>query len=267
MSPEEIIKNGDPVAAKQALMALVRDDPANVNHRIFLFQLCCVLGEYDRALNQLTVIGEMSDKTLAMVQTYRELLQCEHLRTAIFKGEKSPLLFGEPEPWIGNIFESLKLHGQGQLAQAQELRLSAYDQVETIAGTINDEPFEWLADADSRIGPLLEVIIDGKYYWVPFSRISKIVIEAPADLRDFVWIPAQFTWQNEGQVVGFIPARYPGSESIDDGAIQLARKTEWSQLQEDVYVGFGQRMLATDTNDYALLDIREITFSAVDQKE
>ena len=267
MTPEEYIKNGNPIAAKEALMLLVREDPANVKHRIFLFQLCCILGEYDRALNQLTVIGEMSDKALAMVQSYRELLQCELLRIAVFNGEKSPLIFGEPEPWIGEIVESLKLHGQGKVDEAQALRLSAYTKLESISGTINDEPFAWIADADSRIGPMFEVIINGKYYWVPSNRISKIVVEQPEDLRDFVWIPAQFTWVNEGQTVGFIPVRYPGSENSDDGHIQLSKKTEWKQLLDDVYVGFGQRMLTTETSDYALLDIREINFDAIDSQE
>ena len=267
MTPEEYIKDGNPVAAKEALMVLVRNDPANVNHRIFLFQLCCILGEYDRALNQLTVIGEMSAKALAMVQTYRELLQCEQLRLAVFKGEKSPLIFGEPEPWIGEIIESLKLHGQGKISEAQALRLSAYNKIESIPGTINDQAFNWIADADSRIGPLFEVIINGKYYWVPASRISKIIIEEPADLRDFVWIPAQFTWTNEGQTVGFIPVRYPGSEKAGDGHVQLAKKTVWDQLFDDVYVGFGQRMLATEATDYALLDIRQINFSVANSQD
>lgn len=262
MTPEDYIKSGKPVEAKEALMALVRNDPANVNHRIFLFQLCCILGEYERALNQLTVIGEMSDKALAMVQTYRELLQCEQLRLAVFNGDKSPLIFGEPEPWIGEIVESLKLHGQGKVDEAHALRLTAYNKIESISGTINDQTFEWLADADSRIGPLFEVIVNGKYYWVPTSRVSKIIIEEPTDLRDFVWIPAQFTWVNGGQTVGFIPVRYPGSEVADDGHIQLAKKTEWDQLLGDVYVGFGQRMFATDAEDYALLDVRQISFSA-----
>lgn len=264
MTPEEYVKNGKLVEAKEALMALVRSDPANVNHRIFLFQLCCILGEYERALNQLTVIGEMSDKALSMVQTYRELLQCEQLRLAVFNGEKSPLIFGEPEPWIGEIVESLKLHGQGKIDEAQALRLSAYDKIESIPGSINDQAFEWIADADSRIGPLFEVIINGKYYWVPASRISKIIIEEPSDLRDFVWIPAQFTWINEGQTVGFIPVRYPGSETAADGHVQLAKKTEWDQLLDDVYVGFGQRMFTTEADDYALLDIRQISFSTID---
>jgi len=267
MSPDEHIKNGDPVAAKKELMGLVRDDPSNVNHRIFLFQLCCVLGEFDRALNQLTVIGEMSDKALAMVQTYREVLQCELLRREVFLGKKTPLVFGEPESWVGDIFESLKLQALDKSQGAQDLRLSAYESIDATSGTINDEPFEWIADADSRIGPMLEVFMNGKYYWVPFNRIAKIDIDAPEDLRDFVWLPAQFTWANEGQAIGFIPTRYPGSETNSDGQIQLGKKTEWQQLADDVYAGIGQRMIATDQNDYALLDIRQITFNLPDSSE
>ena len=95
-------------------------------------------------------------------------------------------------------------------------------------------------------------------------RISMIEIEAPEDLRDFVWLPAQFTWSNGGQSVGFIPSRYPDSETVDDGAIQTARKTEWEQLADDVFVGYGQRMLTTNANDYALLEVRNIQFNSSD---
>ncbi|MFT6903801.1 MAG: type VI secretion system protein ImpE [Oleiphilaceae bacterium] len=267
MSPEEYIKNGNPAEAKKALMGMVREDPANVDHRVFLFQLCCVLGDYDRALNQLNVIGEMSPKALAMVQTYREVLQCEGLRQSVFRGEKTPLFFGEPEPWVGDIFESLKLQALGKSVEASQLRAAAYDQISTVSGTINEEPFQWIADADSRIGPMLEVIMNGKYYWVPFEHIAKIEIEAPEDLRDYVWLAANFTWKNEGQVVGFIPSRYPGSESAEDGLIQLARKTEWVPILDDAYSGLGQKMMATDENDYALFDIREIVFDATETSE
>ncbi len=260
MSPEELIKSGDPAGAKASVMDLIRNDPANVKHRVLLFQVCCILGEYDRALNQLSVIGEMSDQALAMVQTYRELLQCESFRSSVFAGERTPLIFGEPEAWMGDIFQALKLQVMGKVDEANELRLKAYEQVEVKAGQINEESFEWLADADSRIGPVLEAMINGKYYWVPFSRISKIVLEAPEDLRDFVWLPAQFTWANEGQTVGFLPVRYPNSENSEDGMIQMAKKTEWRQLSDDIYEGLGQKMLATDSNDYALLDLRTLQF-------
>ena len=83
------------------------------------------------------------------------------------------------------------------------------------------------------------------------------------DLRDLVWLPAQFTWVNGGEAFGLIPTRYPGSETAQDTAIQLARKTEWIELAEGIYQGMGQRMLATDQDEYPLLDIRSITMDQV----
>jgi type VI secretion system protein ImpE len=105
---------------------------------------------------------------------------------------------------------------------------------------------------------VLEAIVDGKLYWVPFHRIQSIEITEPVDLRDKVWMPAQFQWANGGQVVGFLPARYPGSESHEDDGIRLAGKTEWVQVTDSCYHGLGQKTLATDAGDFALLDVRKI---------
>ena len=87
----------------------------------------------------------------------------------------------------------------------------------TSAGDINGQPFEWIADADSRLGPVLEAVINGRYYWVPFARLAAVDVEAPEDLRDMVWMPAQLQFENGGESVALIPTRYPGSETSDDG--------------------------------------------------
>ena len=92
--------------------------------------------------------------------------------------------------------------------------------------------FEWIADADSRLGPVLEVVINGRYGWVPFSELTQVTIEAPADLRDMVWAPAQLSLLNGGQTVALVPARYPGTGSAADAALQLSRKTEWLEIGE-----------------------------------
>jgi type VI secretion system protein ImpE len=90
------------------------------------------------------------------------------------------------------------------------------------------------------------------------QNIRQIMIEEPEDLRDFVWLPAQFTWANGGEMVGLIPTRYPGSEGSDDDRIRLARKTDWKEVAEGAYLGQGQRMLATDGGDYPILDVRKV---------
>lgn len=263
--PLEPLRRGDPAAALEALTAVVRREPADAKHRVFLFQLLAVLGQWERALTQLNVAGELDAGTLGMVQVYREALASEALRTEVFAGRRAPLIFGEPEPWIAWLLEALRLGAAGELGQSQTLRAQAFDEAPATSGEIDGQPFEWIADADSRVGPMLEIIVNGRYYWVPFHRVAEIRLEKPVDLRDIVWLPAELKWTNGGDAVGLIPARYPGSEAAADPLLKLARKTEWTDAGADLFVGSGQRMLATDAGEYPLMEVERIVLGAPPQ--
>lgn len=132
------------------------------------------------------------------------------------------------------------------------------------SGTVNGQAFAWMADADMRLGPVCEAVINGRYYWPPFRRLARVALEQPADLRDAVWMPAQFEFSNGGAGVGVIPTCYPGSEEHADPLIRLARKTDWAEVSEGVFNGSGQRVLATDQGDFPLMDVREIVLTTTD---
>lgn len=255
-SPEEFLAAGQPEQALQALQKRVREHPADAKLRVFLFQLLSVLGQWDRALTQLNVAAELDPAALAMAQMYREALRCEVLRGEVFAGKRSPLLLGQPDQWLALLIESNLVAARGDLGASRRLHDEAFDQAPATSGIIDGKPFEWIADADMRLGPVCEAVLNGKYYWIPFSRLSRIDIEAPADLRDFVWMPAHFLFANGGEALGVIPTRYPGSESSADGLLQLARKTEWLEGSDGAYTGLGQRLWSTDGGEFALMDTR-----------
>jgi type VI secretion system protein ImpE len=267
MLAEQSLRDGNIGEALAQLQDQVRKDPSNPKLRVFLFQLLAVQGEWDRALTQLNVAGDLDSGTLAMVQMYRAALECEAMRARVFAGERTPLIFGKPEQWIALVMEALKLTAQGHHAKAQALRDEAFETAPATSGQIDGQDFEWIADADMRLGPILEAVVNGKYYWVPMHRIRSINLEKPEDLRDMVWAPCQFTWANGGQTVGVIPARYAGSESNDDPLIRLSRKTDWIDAGDDVYLGAGQRMFATDAGEYPLLETRELTLNSAETPE
>lgn len=255
---EESFRRGDLAQCLQSLQDAVRKSPADGKLRIFLVQVLMVLGDWDRALNQLKIIGEMDAGALPMMHAYSAAIRCERLRADVFAGTRSPLLFGEPAPWIALLMNSVMLHGTGRETEAAEIRAKALEEAPATAGTLNGEPFEWIADADSRLGPLLEVLLNESYYWIPFERIASIRIEPPSDARDLVWVPAEFRWTNGGEAMGFIPTRYPGSEKSEDAAVRMARKTEWIAAGPDAYVGLGQRVLTTDGPEIGLLELRQL---------
>ncbi|MCC6510968.1 MAG: virulence protein SciE type [Pirellulaceae bacterium] len=272
MKSVQLLKSGDLVGALKGLQAEIRDAPQVAKHRIFLFQLLCALGQWDRALTQLNVLRDIDPSALSMVQAYQEALNCEALRKSVFAGERSPLILGEPEPWMAMMVEALKLSVSAP-EEADLLRSQALEQATVASGVITLFPtssqetryeekfdFQWVADADSRIGPFLEAIVNGKYFWIPATRLQSVAFEKVADLRDLVWLPCRFQWSNGGEAVGFVPTRYAGSESVEDDEIRLARKTQWQETSPGVYAGLGLRMLTTDADEFGLTQIAKIDF-------
>lgn len=260
MDARETLRSGDPRAALDTLKQEVRRAPRDARLRTFLFQMFCVFGEWERALNQLAVAAELDPMALPMSQAYRATIRCEMLRERVFDGRRTPTVFGDPEPWMPLLLEANRLLAGGNPEQAASVRDDAFEQAPAARGSMDGRDFAWIADADPRLGPMLEAIVDGKYYWVPFHRLRRLAIEAPTDLRDQVWMPAQFTWANGGESVGFVPTRYPGSAAATDAQLALSRRTEW-QDRGGWFVGLGQRMLATDADETALMDVRRVDFA------
>jgi type VI secretion system protein ImpE len=258
MTAEEHLKSGDLAATLDALQTQVRARASDPKLRIFLFQLLCVLGDWKRAITQLKLCGELDAMAVPMAQTYREGIICEVYREKVFSGDKEPLIFGEPQAWTALLVEALKLQAGGNTAAAAALRTQAFEAAPALGGELNGTRFDWIADADMRLGPMLEVVVNGKYFWMPFSVISLLEAEPPEDLRDTVWTPVTITLQNGGNIVALIPTRYAGTASQDKDGLKLARATDWRDLGEDTFAGLGQRLLATDAGDTALMDLRSL---------
>ncbi|GAA4342143.1 type VI secretion system accessory protein TagJ [Pigmentiphaga soli] len=255
-SAEESLRQGDTAAALQQLTEQVRRQPGDARLRVFLSQLLMVTGQWERAGNQLGVAAELDAAAIPMRQIYSDAIRCEQLRTEVFAGHKAPMVFGQPEQWLALLIEALLRQGQGEDALAADLSARAFDEAPASAGAIDGTPFAWIADADMRLGPVLEAVINGRYYWVPFAQLLQVDIEAPEDLRDVVWSPAHFKFANGGEALALIPARYPGSHAAGDGALQLARKTDWREPRPGFFEGIGQRLFSTDAGDRALLETR-----------
>jgi type VI secretion system protein ImpE len=245
----------------ERLQDQVRVHPENASLRVFLFQLLCVLGKWPRALTQLQVLAGLDPDSMMLARVFQPVITCEVLREDVFAGKRTPLVFGDPPEWLGWLIQANQLLAAGKAEAAGNLKQQALESAPANPGKLNEEPFEWLADADQRLGPVLEVILEGRYYWVPFCRIKRVFMEKPVDLRDLVWMPAQFVWTNGGEASGHIPTRYSGTHSSADDALRMSRKTEWSEVGGGFSTGLGQRLLATETKDYPLLECRTIDFA------
>jgi type VI secretion system protein ImpE len=255
---ELALRGGDPVTALAQLQEQVRAKPEDPKLRVFLFQLLCVLGRWERALNQLDVASTLDPSVVAMAQTYGDAVRCEGVRADVFAGKRSPMIFGEPDEWLALLIESLLEGGRGNASRARQLHDLAFDRAPASQGDVDGRPFSWIADADARLGPVLEAVVNGRYYWIPFTRLTRVQMEPPEDLRDVVWMPAHLEFENGGESVALIPTRYVGSDQADDGLLVMSRKTVWQEVAPGTHHGIGQRILATDADEVPLMDVRTI---------
>lgn len=238
----------------------IRAQPAKATLRIYYFQLLCVLGEWQKAIDQLQVCAQLDPAAAPMARAYREAISCEVLRGEVFAGRKTPHILGEPTTWLGYLTDALSKSAAGNMDDAARLRSQAFDLAPPSAGEIDGTPFAWIADADNRLGPVCEFLANGCYYWLPFEAIKSIGFEKPQDLRDLAWQACEVTLCNGGSLAGFIPSRYP-LQSGDTDEIKLARQTQWESLNQEHFAGRGQRLWATDQAEYALLDVRQVRFT------
>ena len=260
--PTELLQGNDLEGALGALQEQVKARPEDPKLRVFLFQLLCVKGDWNRAITQLKLCAQMDAKALPMAQTYREAIICEVFREKVFAGEKDPLVFGQPEEWIALLMEAQKLLANGKISEAAGLRDRAFEAAPAVGGELDGKPFKWIADADMRLGPVLEIIINGRYFWLPFHAIGSLRVEPPEDLRDAVWTAAHLTLQNGGEHVVLIPTRYAGTASEGNNAQLMSRATDWVDAGDGAFTGIGQRLIATNDGDFALMDMRNLQMDA-----
>lgn len=230
MKAKELFQSGQLTEAVQALNAELRDNPADVQRRTFLFELLCFTGDYDRAEKQLNVLGGDNGQTELGAVLYKSALHGERLRQQMFRDKSYPPETDAPAR----------------------------------AGTLNGQMFAEIEDADPRLGARLELFAAGAYLWIGFEHIASIEMEAPRRLRDTLWIPAlvrtgpSFKGKELGEVL--VPAVAPLSWQDPDGAVRLGRATEWRETESGVFP-VGQKLLLADGEEIPFLEIRKLEFT------
>jgi type VI secretion system protein ImpE len=227
----------------EAAVAGVRAAPTDASARMKLFRLFVATGQWERASTQLDAASDLNTELGFTAMVYKQALACERFRDDVFTGRRTPVIAGEPPQWLALMFEALRADAAVEGSGAA-LRSQALEEAQAAPGRLNGEAFEWIADADSRLGPVIECYIDGKYYWVPFDRIERIELPQPEDLLDLAWMSGEITFTSGGNKHVLLPVRYPGSERSDEDDVVMARRTVWT----------------TDVTELGLLDVRSVEF-------
>ncbi|WP_019832430.1 type VI secretion system accessory protein TagJ [Sphingomonas sp. PR090111-T3T-6A] len=248
----DLLAVGDVATARKLLVEALRSRPDDQRARMFLFQLLCVEGEWEKARAQLRALSELSPEAQMLAAAYGRTIEGEQTRARVFAGEEPASLLVDAPAWAADL---VSVRGAGAPAAA------ALEACPDTPGDLDGRLFDFLFDGDDRFGPMFEAIVAGRWGLVPFAVVEEISTEGPVDLRDLVWLPAEIRFRHGPALAAMLPARYPGTEREPESALRLARMTEWHE-GDGLIQGVGQRVWTTSGGeDVGILSFRRIRFA------
>src|SRR5579871_2277575 len=189
----DLLTAGDLEGARRILTESLRADPRNASARMMLFQILCVIGDWDRAVAQLRSIAQLDPEAQMLQAAYNQVIAAERARAGAFAGSASMTTLVESPEWLTTLVQSLEAFAKGNSTEGNELRDRAFDSAPDSSGSLNGAAFARLADEDARFGPSFEAIIAGRWGILAFESITEIRCEGPKDPCDMIWLPVELT--------------------------------------------------------------------------
>lgn len=239
----------------------LHDTPEKMHLRWRLFQILCLQSDWKGALKQLQTCAAFEFITEKTAQALRCLIQAEQQRLALFAGQYTAVWYqGHCPEWAHDFLTALSLSATQtpeSLADADMLRMEAIKKIPDIKGLANNHAFTWISDSDTRLGPVIELIMSGQLQLVSFDQIQHMQCQAPTGVLDLIWTPVKVTFRDGLTVECYTPTRYVVSQETSEPA-KLSRITEWETINDTLVIGHGQKVWLTSQGDMNVCDLRHL---------
>jgi len=264
MTPREVLATGNLEAALAEVGARLRANPELAREHVFLFEILVLAGRWEKARQRLDVLEHVAPSNQSAYQFWRTAIAAEEQRREVFAGTAAPRIVGEPEPWLPPLVGALADEAGGRVAEARAARARALAQAPAWSGDVTGPTGVArggdLRDVDDRLGPVIEMLWLGRYYWLPFSRVARLRAARAGKLRlvDVAWFPVNVTLVDGTDVDALVPTRYPGSENDPDPLVRVGTKTEIAVGEPGETRGRGQRLFASGAEEWPLVELVEL---------
>ena len=271
MNASELYKSGRLADAIAAQIQQVRSAPLDRGMRFFLFELLTFAGDIDRSRRQIEAINYDEIDQVRRHAIYCRMVNSEQSRRWLFdeldpevaqglfeEDRVRPQFLIEPPFHIRLRLDATMNALRTSPEQTKELLDMAGQCTPTVSVNLNGKIYQSLRDADDLFNTVLEVMAQGKYYWVPLEQVESLAMNPPRYPRDLYWFPARLALKNGPSGEVFLPALYPRSHAHPDELVRLGRKTEWRGEAGDPIFGTGLRLFAADEEALPLLEFREL---------
>jgi type VI secretion system protein ImpE len=251
---------GDLKGAVESALNLVKTNPTNAAARIFLFELSCFSGDWERAEKQLEVIGHQDANAMIGSLIYRQNFKCERDRMRLFSDGLSPEFVTAKPPYVDDLLSAINRIREGNILEARTILDKVEEERPAFSCDVNGVGFSDIRDYNDPTMCVFEVFIKDSYVWLPFEQVASIKFTKPKTLRDLFWVQGEVEMLNGTAGEMFFPALYSGSWKSENDAVRLGRMTDWDDLGDDVFLGKGTKLFWMDGKDRSILDIETLSF-------
>jgi type VI secretion system protein ImpE len=260
---KELLDAGKLQPAIEELISYVKKNPTDIRQRTFLFELLCFSGCWERAENQLEVLGLDNVKAEVGVLAYHNNIAAEKKRLLLFSEGLQPNFLLEPPAYIYQHLAALNKLRDLNLKESRRLLDEAEEVRPALSGRFNEKAFQDLRDYEDLIAPVLELFLQDRYIWLPFEQIRRIEIAPPKQLRDLLWATARVETLDNSIGEVYLPTLYTGSSEHPDDQVKLGRMTDWTKISDDFYLAAGLHMFQVDSEGMSILEAKTIEFDSI----
>ena len=257
---KQMLDGGDLTGSIASVLDHVRSNPTDIPARIFLFELSCFAGDWDRAEKQLDVIGHQDANAMIGSLIYRNNFKAERDRARYFADGLKPGIIAPPPTYVEDLIQANNRIREGNIAEARAMLDRIEEERPAFKATVNGGEISDFRDYNDSTMCIFEVIFKDSYVWLPIEQVQKVEFFKPKSLRDLFWIQAQVELVDGTNGEMFFPSLYSGSSDSENDLVRLGRMTDWRDLGSDLYAGEGLKLFWMDCKDLSILDLESIVF-------
>lgn len=261
---KKLLESGNLSGAIESLLSFVKSKPTDIPARIFLFELSCFAGDWDRAEKQLDVIGHQDADAMIGSLIYRQNFKAERDRARFFSDSLQPGILAPPPTYVEDLIKANNRLREGNAAEAREIFDRIEEERPAFKARINGNEVSDFRDYNDGTMCIFEVILKDQYVWLPIEQVAKIKFFKPKSLRDLFWLQAEVELVEGTNGEMFFPSVYADSWKHGDDLVRLGRKTDWRDIGSDIFVGEGSKLFWMDGQDRSILEIETIEFEHED---
>ncbi|MEZ5343914.1 MAG: type VI secretion system accessory protein TagJ [Pyrinomonadaceae bacterium] len=255
-----LLDSGNLNEAIQEALNAVRSKPTDITARIFLFELSCFSGDWERAEKQLEVIGQQDVKAMIGAQIYKQNFKAEHDRISLFSEGLIPECLMPPPNYVEGLLAAVSHVKDGKLKEGIEVIGQVEEKRPAFACKVNGEESADFRDCNDLTMCVFEAIVKDSYTWLPFEQVESVEFIPAATLRDNYWRQAEVGMVNGTKGEMFLPSLYVDTFKSENDDIRLGRVTDWRDTGEDIFIGEGVRLYQLDSGFKPISEIESIEF-------